>query len=858
MFHQQNTFSTSPLHVPMPMEAMTHSPNQMEQISPHNPSNMGQDNNSDPFTEVINISKIKDGFFIGDKLAAISIDVIIQFKITHFINATGSQIMNQWESLGINYLTINWSENERQILFDGRDEIAERIVQFIDSSFIVGEGLLAHSYKGQNRVCLVVLIYLMKKYKWSLNKSLDYLKSKKNDVDIAPYFYVQLIRFEERLKQRGEIENDIPWPSTFLLKDVEEKLICNTYINGLPSQKDNLDNNNTNKNTELNRHIIWNDENPVQKGPLEIVDREHDLFLENDIKPVTSHQRIRPTKKSIKNVGNNKQNKYNVYDNNINMNKNEVGVMNNYIKNDNTPYNNNINNINNFNNNMNNNTNNNMNNQINNDNNNLSNKLKSFNLNSMNPQNRDNFEAINDNDNFNSKKVDNNDINPNLNKNDIEQANNNINNQINTNTSINMKKPSTQIHNNNFNNKGKRSTSNKKNDKANNNLSNSSKNFANNKMTNNMGSNIPGRPLNNSMNDFIEKRNKLNNIENINNNLSTNLNNEFNRHLAEDIYGSNFDYIKHGSNTFLSNNNYNNRNINNNKINKPSYGINYNNNNIHNNTYNNISKNKPLNNFNPNLIKKKNVPPTGHGILNRNKSNVEEGPIKIKKNNYLKNLNNNLTNYNYKSNKKPTTPDLNHYNVQGFTSENIHNTNHSMTKTNSSSILGTRTNQKNDLSSGIFGYGTKINFKNKFGNNTIKRPSTAPHKDKVKVPSGVLGAINKKTYGINKKPKIGKFNPRPQSAEGKNKNMHKNYNSSNNYMNKNMSNSNVIGEMNKKFRINNIKNNIQNKRINSPMNAGNTNINNKNLFNGSKYNNPKYRMPSPMIKTTNIQKKSGI
>lgn len=75
--------------------------------------------------------------------------------------------------------------------------------------------------------------------------------------------------------------------------------------------------------------------------------------------------------------------------------------------------------------------------------------------------------------------------------------------------------------------------------------------------------------------------------------------------MAEDIYGSNFDYIKHGSNTFLSNNNYNNRNINNNKINKPSYGINYNNNNIHNNTYNNISKNKPLNNFNPNLIKKR-------------------------------------------------------------------------------------------------------------------------------------------------------------------------------------------------------------------------------------------------------------
>ena len=303
MFHPQNNFHNTPLHVPMAMPNMNHFPNQIEQVAPPDPNSL-QDNSQDAFTEVINISKIKDGFFIGDKLAAISIDVIIQFKITHFINATGTQIMNQWESLGINYLTLNWSENERQILFDGKDIIAEKIVEFIDNSFIEGEGLLAHSFKGQNRVCIVVLIYLMKKYKWSLNKSLDYLKSKKNDVDIAPYFFVQLIKFEERLKNRGELNNDIPWPSTFLLKDKDEKLICNTYMNGLPSQKDNLKNEIINNNNEQNRHIIWNDENPVQKGPLEIVDREHDLFLEKDIRPVTSHQRIRPTKKCIKYNGN--------------------------------------------------------------------------------------------------------------------------------------------------------------------------------------------------------------------------------------------------------------------------------------------------------------------------------------------------------------------------------------------------------------------------------------------------------------------------------------------------------------------------------------------------------------------------
>ena len=861
MFHSQNNINNInniPLHVPMPMHPLNHFPNQVEE-SPPIPL---PDANQDALTEVINISKIKDGFFIGDKLAAISIDVIIQFKITHFINATGNQIMNQWESVGITYLTLNWSENERQILFDGKDEIAERIVQFIDNSFIEGEGLLAHSFKGQNRVCIVVLIYLMKKYKWSLNKSMDYLKSKKNDVEIVPYFYNQLIKFEERLKKRGELSNDVPWPSTFLLNDKEETLICNTYINGLPAEKDNIENK-KNNNNELARHIIWNDENPSQKGPLEILDKEHDLFLEKDIKPVTSHQRILPMKKCIKSTGNknNEGGNYNVFNNNLNMDKMQYDVMNNFKENSNAQNSYNIPDkpiI----------GNNNMNKQIMNANNNKNNfnNIQSYNLgslNSLNPTNIKNYGVIYDNNNINNNKP----VNKNgINFNKPHNYNNNEfppnNNQINTNTSINMKKNNNQIQNNNMNNKIKRSSSNKKSDTNNNNLSNSSQNFVHNKLHNINNNNIhTGKSLINSMNDFIDKRNKINNNENINNNL---LNNEYiNRTpLIDDIYGNNFDYIKHNSNTFLSNKNYNNKNINNNKINKASYAINYNNN-IH-NGYNNIIKNKPLNNFNPDLIKKKGTPQTGHTLLNRNKSNLEEGPVKIKKNNYLKNVNSNSTNFNYNSNKKPTTPDLNHYSTTGFLSENNYNTNNSMTKTSSSSIFGARGNslQKNNKSNGIFGYGTKNN-NNKF---PIKRPATAPHKDKVKVPSK---ALNNKNYGISdKKPKIGKFNQRPQSAEGKNnKNIYKNYNTANNYgnnglmgYNKNLSNSNMGGIINnKKYGINNIKNNLQNKRINSPINVGNSNINTKNLFNGSKYNNPKYRMPSPVVKqVNNIQRKNII
>ena len=103
------------------------------------------------------------------------------------------------------------TEKPNQILFAPKDEITKRIVEFIDNSYIIGEGVLAHSFKGQDRVCIVVLIYLMKKYKWSLKKSIEYLKSKKPDVDIPIYFYEQLQKFENRMKLRKELTIDIPW-----------------------------------------------------------------------------------------------------------------------------------------------------------------------------------------------------------------------------------------------------------------------------------------------------------------------------------------------------------------------------------------------------------------------------------------------------------------------------------------------------------------------------------------------------------------------------------------------------------------------------------------------------------------------
>ena len=147
--------------------------------------------NQDMAIEILNISKIIEGFYIGDRISTISLNVIIQFKITHMINAMGNQITNQQEAINISYLTLNLSEQSNQILFDSKDEIANKIVEFIYNLYLIGEAVLAHNFRGCDRVCMyyiVVIIYLMKKYKWGLKKSIEYLRGKKQDINIPLYF----------------------------------------------------------------------------------------------------------------------------------------------------------------------------------------------------------------------------------------------------------------------------------------------------------------------------------------------------------------------------------------------------------------------------------------------------------------------------------------------------------------------------------------------------------------------------------------------------------------------------------------------------------------------------------------------
>ena len=721
--------------------------------------------------EILNICKVKDGFFIGDRISAISIEVITEFKISHIINTTGEQIINQWESIGINYLTINWSESQNQILFDINDEIAEKIIEFIDKAIFMGEGVLGHSFNGKNRVCVLAIIYLMKKYKWSLYKSMQYLKTKKSDIEISDYFYIQLENFQKRLIQKGELTRDIPWEFENLI-DEEEKLLRNTYMNGLPTNKnlnENEKNNNKimdllvgnyNNNNENNpekyiqiKHIIWADSNIFANQPkvFEILNTNNDLFLKKEIKPIICHLNSIPIKSCIKN--NNNKNKYSDIQFNININKN-----------------NNINII----------------------------------------KQKINFENS-DRNLYRNEFINKLEINKN--------KNNNLQKQI--------------INNNDKNNKLL--------------INYIDKNISD----NNTNSNTPAEDIkeqyesksSNKDNKFIFNLGTINSLspKNINhfkifeddyNSETPNLNNK-NKELNNQNNMQNYIPIYMNNKTNNSNNIKSNYVLGNNKKNQ--------------NYINNNSLNKPLNNFNPNLIGTKNNPSSGrdsykssHPFFNKNK-NKKNAPIKIK--NYNNQKSSNV--------KKPTTPVVNHNNNSlNFPSKdniNFNNIKDNTIRFNSTKKTSSCSNF-NSVSTGI-SFNHNNMKKNNYKSNS-ERPSTAPHKDKknVKIINNGINFnsnLNPKKNKNLKTPIKSNINQRPLSAENKNKIKTK----LNNYGKNNSINNNNL-------KYNNYYNNIYG--------TGNNNYNSKEMTqnniksnNIQKFNLAKQRRPSPIIKAEIILNKKN-
>lgn len=155
-------------------------------------------------------------------------------KVSHVINCAGKQIPNCWEHIGVKYLTYYWSDKTTQTILDSQDKTPNECYEFINEALDVSESVLVHSGKGQNRACIVAALWLMRKYRWTLLKTLDFLNYRKPNLDIRTHFVQQLTAYESRLTSRGAGPKTSKWTDVFdeaSSLESEEVLLRNTYVN---------------------------------------------------------------------------------------------------------------------------------------------------------------------------------------------------------------------------------------------------------------------------------------------------------------------------------------------------------------------------------------------------------------------------------------------------------------------------------------------------------------------------------------------------------------------------------------------------------------------------------------------------
>lgn len=148
-------------------------------------------------------AKIKDGLFISDIDTARSEDFINDNKVSNLINFSRTETPNTWESYGLVYMSFHWLDEpsfELGLLPQkGLKSFVEDIVNFIDVSIEHGISVLLFSKEGKCRCAVAAIIYLMTKYCWGLEKTLEFVHSKKPDIYINPGFLHQLFEYDKFL-----------------------------------------------------------------------------------------------------------------------------------------------------------------------------------------------------------------------------------------------------------------------------------------------------------------------------------------------------------------------------------------------------------------------------------------------------------------------------------------------------------------------------------------------------------------------------------------------------------------------------------------------------------------------------------
>ena len=124
------------------------------------------------------------------------------------------------------------------------EDVWNTIYNFISSGLKKSEWVLVHGISNGSVIYLVAGIYLMMRFKWTVNKAIEYLWVKQPWFYIAPHFHKALYFLEGIIKSKNSSEISGTWDLTREMKK-QEQIITHTFINtriaSEPPQRENID-----------------------------------------------------------------------------------------------------------------------------------------------------------------------------------------------------------------------------------------------------------------------------------------------------------------------------------------------------------------------------------------------------------------------------------------------------------------------------------------------------------------------------------------------------------------------------------------------------------------------------------------
>ncbi len=187
------------------------------------------------------------------------------------------------------------------MVLDPKDEASNAIFEFIEEAVEQTESVLVHSVRGQSRATCTLAAYIMRKYRWSLLKSLEFLNSRRPDLEIRATCIHQLSAYEQRLQHKfnatkftskwDELSDERPYITS------EELILRNTFIN---AQMGPLADFRIPKGHQKQQTLKWIDEVDKNKPDgLRVNSFEEDLLRKKDPPKIKIH--YEKSKEDVKN-----------------------------------------------------------------------------------------------------------------------------------------------------------------------------------------------------------------------------------------------------------------------------------------------------------------------------------------------------------------------------------------------------------------------------------------------------------------------------------------------------------------------------------------------------------------------------